>query len=377
MSNLPLKLDGANADPIYRQLAHQLRQFIASGELSPGAALPTVRDVAETLGCSVGAVARAYAVLQQEGLLTTRRGGGTHVAESAQPGQTWLREASLVNALERPLLDALAQGYSPSEIEAAFGLALARWRTLMSATETTTSSPSPAALRFTGSHDLSLEALFRLVRRPPASLSVSTAFVGSLSGLMALAEGRADLAGVHLVDEDGEYNAPFVRRLLPGQRAVLVRLATRLVGWIVPPGNPRGVRNWDDLGRPGLRLVNRQRGSGTRVLLDRHVARLGLTPDRLTGYDRVAETHLALAQAVAQGEADAGLGIYAAARACGLDFAPLAEEPYDLVVLAQCNATPSLQTVLATLRGDEFQRIVEALGGYRVEGAGQEVWVEG
>ena len=377
MSSLPLKLDGASADPIYRQLAHQLRQLIASGELGPGAPLPTVRDIAETLGCSVGAVARSYTVLQQEGLLTTRRGGGTHVTEPGRPGHTWLREASLVNALERPLLDALAQGYTPAEIEAAFGLALARWRTLMSATETAPSPPTTTALRFAGSHDLSLEALFRLVRRPPANLAVATAFVGSLSGLMALAEGRADLAGVHLVDEDGEYNAPFVRRLLPGQRAVLVRLATRLVGWIVPPGNPRGLRDWDDLGQPGLRLVNRQRGSGTRVLLDRHLARLGLTPDRLTGYDCVAETHLALAQAVAQGEADAGLGIYAAARACGLDFAPLAEEPYDLVMLADRYATPPLQTLLATLRSDEFQRIVEAVGGYRVEGAGQETWVEG
>ena len=377
MSHLSLSLDGASADPIYRQLAHQLRQLIASGELGPGAALPTVRDVAERLGCSVGAVARAYSLLQQEGLLTTRRGGGTHVAEAARGAQTWLREGSLVNTLERSLLDALAQGYSAAEIEAAFGLALARWRTLLSSAETAATPPPAADVHFAGSHDLSLEALFRLVGRPPVGLAVATEFVGSLRGLMAVAEGRADLAGVHLVDEDGAYNAPFVRRLLPGQRAVLVRLATRLVGWIVPPGNPRGVRAWEDLRQPGLRLVNRQRGSGTRVLLDRHLAQLGLSGDGLTGYDHVVETHLALAQAVAQGEADAGLGIYAAARACGLDFAPLAEEPYDLVALADRYATPPLQTLLSTLRGDEFQRIVEALGGYHVEGAGQETWVEG
>lgn len=368
-----LSLDPHSAEPLYAQLARRLRAGIAAGHLGPGDALPPVRTLAESVRCTPGTVARAYTVLADEGLIVGRRGSGTHVAEAAT-ARPWLREAHLVNSLEHHLLDALAQGYTPAEIEAAFGLALARWRGMT--TSDTISAPTPdVELTFAGSHDLSIEALFRLLGRAPRRVQTAARFVGSLGGLMAVAEGRADVAGVHLLDETGEYNAPYVRRLLPGRRVALVNVVTRLVGWMVAPRNPLVIHSWDDISRPGLRLVNRQRGSGTRVLLDRQLERLALRGDCIAGYQREETTHLGVAQAVADGEADLGLGIYAAARATGLDFVPLVEEPYDLVIPAEIEAAPATQSLLTTLRGAEFHAVVEAMGGYRTEGSGRVTWL--
>ena len=371
MLPITLTIDSHAPEPLYAQAARQLRAAIAAGSLAPGQPLPTVRALANHLHCTPGTVARAYATLQQEGLIVTRRGGGTHVVDHAAPPRPWLREAWLVNSLERYLLDALGQGYTPAQIEAAFGLALARWRDVTLSGD----MEAPAervGLAFAGSHDLSVEALFRLVERGPTHPHASVTFIGSLGGLMALAEGHADIAGVHLLDETGEYNLPYVRRLLPGRHATVINLVTRLVGWIVPPGNPLGIEGWDALARPRLRLVNRQRGSGTRVLLDRQLGRLGLTGADLTGYAREETTHLGVAQAVARGDADLGLGIYAAARACGLDFVPLVEEPYDLVIPGETLNRPAVQAVLDTLTGETFRAVVDALGGYSIESNGKQ-----
>ena len=347
---------------------------IAAGILLPGEALPPIRTLADQLGCTSSTVSRAYVLLRDAGLVVARRGGGTRVAEMSDTAVPWMRDAHLVNSLERQVLDALGQGYTTAEIEAAFGLALARWRD--AADSSAPARPAPTAdLSFAGSHDLSIEALFRLTERRPGHPHTHVSFVGSLGGLMALAEGTADMAGVHLLDETGEYNLPYVRRLLPGQRATVVHLVTRLVGWIVPPGNPRRLTSWDDLAQPGLRLVNRQRGSGTRVLLDRQIDRLGLAAARLAGYAREESTHVGVAQAVAEGEADAGLGIYAAARALGLDFVPLVEEPYDLVVPAEKLTRPAVQAALDTAQGQEFRAVVHALGGYRAEQSGSQLQV--
>lgn len=374
MLPLDFTIDSRAAEPLYAQVTRQLRAAIAAGSLAPGQTLPPVRALAERLRCTPGTVARAYATLQQEGLVVTRRGGGTHVVDHAATPRPWLREAQLVNSLERYLLDALGQGYTPAQIEAAFGLALARWRDVAGSSEVET-PVQRASLAFAGSHDLSVEALFRLVGRGPTHPHISATFVGSLGGLMALAEGHADMAGVHLLDETGEYNLPYVRRLLPGQHATVVNLVTRLVGWIVPPDNPLGVRAWEDLFRPGVRIVNRQRGSGTRVLLDRQMDHLGLSGADLIGYAREEATHLGVAQAIAKGEADLGLGIYAAARACGLDFVPLTEEPYDLVIPAEALERPAVQAVLDTLNGEPFRAVVDALGGYSVEKSGSQARV--
>jgi putative molybdopterin biosynthesis protein len=216
-----------------------------------------------------------------------------------------------------------------------------------------------------GSHDLTLDLLSsRLAeRRPGASLSSSN--VGSLGGLIALQRGEAHLAGSHLLDEaSGEYNLSHVRRILAGRAIVVVTLAHRDQGLVVPRGNPKAIAGLDDLARPDVGFVNRQKGAGTRVLLDFKLRERGLDPGRIRGYEREEFTHLAVAAAIASGAADVGLGILAAARALDLDFIPLLKERYDLVIPREHYTSELLAPLLEILRGPGFRRDVEALGGY-------------
>ena len=182
---------------------------------------------------------------------------------------------------------------------------------------------------------------------------------------MALRRGEAHLAGTHLLDpETGEYNTAYVRRYLPGQRVALVTLAGREQGWLVARGNPLGLSGWDDAARPDVRLVNRQRGAGTRVLLDYELGRRGIAPAAVRGYEREEYTHLAVAAAVASGAADAGLGIQAAARALRLDFVPLAHEPYELAIPQAVYESERLRPLLDLLTDDAFRAAVAAMPGY-------------
>jgi putative molybdopterin biosynthesis protein len=225
-----------------------------------------------------------------------------------------------------------------------------------------------------GSHDLALDLLSNALaqRRPGASLA--SANVGSLGGLLALARGEAHLAGSHLLDEQtGEYNVSYIQRHLAGRKMVLVHLAGRVQGLIVPPGNPRGLAWLEDLARPDILFVNRQRGSGTRVLLDYRLKQLGIRPDQIRGYDREEYTHLAVAADVASGAADVGLGILAAARALGLEFVPLFDEQYQLVIPREHYDSPVLGPMLEIIAGPELRAEVDALGGYDVSEMGRVV----
>jgi putative molybdopterin biosynthesis protein len=196
-----------------------------------------------------------------------------------------------------------------------------------------------------------------------------------LGGLMALAQNEADIAGVHLWDEATDsYNLPYVCRLLPGRRVVLLTLAHRSLGLITATGNPHQVKKLDDLARPGLRLVNRQSGSGTRVWLDAQLKTLAIVPQTLAGYGREEVTHMGVAQAIQQGTADAGLGIHAAAAAYGLHFIPLTQERYDLVFPEAVWQTPAAQALAAIIRSEPFKEMVQALDGYDTAVTGQETW---
>jgi putative molybdopterin biosynthesis protein len=209
---------------------------------------------------------------------------------------------------------------------------------------------------------------------PQARLSLS--YVGSLGGLMALARDEVDVAGAHLWDEANDtYNLPFVRRLLPGRRAVLVTLIHRSLGLITPPGNPQGLQGLADIARPDVRLVNRQSGSGTRVWLDAQLKALGISPESVPGYETEESTHLAVARAVDQEEATAGLAIHAVASAYGLDFLPLTEERYDLVFTEQVWDTPAAQALVKVIRSRQFNEAVVALGGYDTSDTGRETWI--
>jgi putative molybdopterin biosynthesis protein len=358
---------------LYKQIAENFRQEILTGQLRPGDRLPSVREVSEDWNCTVGTVQHAYRELARQGLVTSRAGQGTKVVEGAPIlDETPLRRAMLVHRAEAFLLEVLTAGYSVDEVERAVRQALDRWRL----PEKETVIQEGKTLRFAGSHDLAITWLASHFPEISPGYTLQLNFSGSLGGLIALAEGKADLAGSHLWDEESDsYNVPFVRRLFPGKRVALVNLAHRRLGLIVPTGNPAKITGLVDLVRKGLRFVNRQPGSGTRVWLDASLRKVNVKADEIQGYDLEKMTHSAVAQVVAEGQADVGFGLEAAALSFGLDFVFLTHDRYDLVMLAAAmNQTP-VQACLRWLRDPQTHRIIEKLGGYDAKDSGQVEWV--
>jgi putative molybdopterin biosynthesis protein len=220
-----------------------------------------------------------------------------------------------------------------------------------------------------GSHDVALDLLAG--RLAALGIELVSAHVGSIAGLVALRDGAAHLAGTHVLDPpSGTYNDVAVRRYGPAVPVALVRLAEREQGILVAPGNPLEIRTLADVAARGARYVNRQRDAGTRILLDALLAREGVAAQSIAGYDRLEFSHLAVAQLVANGSADAGLAIRAAAQAFGLGFVPVAFEPYDLALPAASLDEPRIAAVLETLRDSSFRSDVERLGGYDTTAAG-------
>jgi putative molybdopterin biosynthesis protein len=223
-----------------------------------------------------------------------------------------------------------------------------------------------------GSHDMVLDLLAQYLAQEGSGKRLTSANVGSLGGLVALGRGEAHLAGSHLLDqESGLYNETFVKRYLPDRDIVLLTLVGREQGWIVLKGNPKGLKRWQDAANPDIRIVNRQRGSGTRHLLDFALKRAAIEPENVQGYNRQEYTHLAVAAAVASGTADAGLGIRAAANALSCDFIPLASERFDLVIPNYLFESDHLQPLIGLLYDPKFQQAVKAMPGYDVSLMGQ------
>lgn len=224
-----------------------------------------------------------------------------------------------------------------------------------------------------GSHDLALEALAELTNnRSPASDILPVA-VGSLDGLISLRQGLADVAGCHLLDaESGEFNVPYIRHLLPDRPVDVITLAHREQGLIVAPGNPLEIRDVEDLARSDVTLINRNPGSGTRLWLDRRLHQLELSHERVKGYDRCVATHTEAAAAVADGRADVGLGIQAAAVRVGLEFVPLFRERYDLVIPEDRIGDGRVYALLDCLGKRSFRNRVGRLGGYDTDCTGHE-----
>jgi putative molybdopterin biosynthesis protein len=221
-----------------------------------------------------------------------------------------------------------------------------------------------------GSHDITLDLMAQYLAERQRRLA--SANVGSQGGLVALQRGEAHLAGSHLLDsETGEYNLSYIRQYLPGVPVKVVALAGRQQGLIVLKGNPRGIRNLQNLAHAGVSFINRQRGAGTRVLLDYHLVLLGLEPASIHGYNQEEYTHLAVAAAVASGRADCGLGIAAAAQALDLDFIPLFQERYDLVIPMQYYENHLLAPLLTLLHEPAFRQAVAGLPGYDVSPMGE------
>ncbi|MGL5513787.1 MAG: substrate-binding domain-containing protein, partial [Sporomusa sp.] len=203
-------------------------------------------------------------------------------------------------------------------------------------------------------------------------LALSCANVGSMGGIMAIRNNEAHMAGIHMLDENtGEFNITYVNRYLKDNPAWrLVHLAMREQGLMVMPGNPKRIKGLSDLARPDVEYVNRQRGAGTRMLLDYQLKKMNLETCKIVGYEKEVSTHMAVAASIAGGIADTGMGIRAAATALGLDFIPVAQERYDLIL----NFSPEderLALLIQILQSEEFQQQVERLGGYDLKDAGK------
>ncbi len=228
-----------------------------------------------------------------------------------------------------------------------------------------------------GSHDVSLDLLASRVRQVDPVLSLASANVGSMGGIMAIKQRQAHLAGTHLLDpETGEFSVPYILQYLSPDEVVLVHLAWRDQGLMVPAGNPLGIESVSDLAREGVRFINRQPGSGTRLLLDHELGRAGVDSGRVNGYGREVFTHTAVAAAVAGGGADAGLGVLAAAKALKLDFVPVSRERYDLLVLESFTGTPGYRALKRVLADGAYRAEVEALGGYDLSESGKIIPLE-
>ena len=224
------------------------------------------------------------------------------------------------------------------------------------------------AVVFSGSHDLALEMISEQIAD---HLTLLTLPVGSLDGLVNLRQGLCQISGAHLLDKSGEYNAPFVRHLFPDRSMDLVTLAYRTQGLLLAPGNPKGVRSAADLAQAGLRFINRNPGSGTRLWLDGELAKLGISPEMVEGYEHVVNTHTECARAIANGQADAALGLQASALQFNLDFIPLFEERYDFVL--PCEQEDSLAPLLEHIQTAAFRRQVASLTGYNTTHSGEQI----
>jgi molybdate-binding protein/DNA-binding transcriptional regulator YhcF (GntR family) len=360
---------------LYQQIIAAVRQDILVGRLNSGDRLPSVREMAERWDCTLGTAQRAYSELAHQGLVVSRVGQGTHVVEKPPlrdvHDDTPLRRAALVQRAGAFLLETLTAGYTPEEVEAALRLALDQYRTIVQNPE----APTQGALRFAGSHDMALVWLAAHFREIVPHFTLQLGFNGSLGGLIALQQGRADLAGCHLWDEETDtYNLPFVRRLLPGRRVALVTLAQRRLGLIVPRGNPAGIIHLVDLLRPEVRFANRQAGSGTRVWLDAAFHKIEISPTAIHGYEDEYLTHTDVARRVAEDKANAALGLETAALAYGLDFVFLVLERYDLAIPVETMEMTSVQRLVEWLLTGEARQAIDELGGYNTAETGRLEW---
>lgn len=222
-----------------------------------------------------------------------------------------------------------------------------------------------------GSHDPLLDELGNMLHAADSELYMSSSHVGSMGGIMALRRGEAHAAGCHLLDEaDGSYNSSYIRRYFPNGGVRLVECVGRTQGIMVQKGNPLNIRSMDDLFKGNLRYVNRQKGSGTRVLLDYLCRKNGYDVSKLYGYEREELTHTSVAAQIAADSADAGLGIYSAAQMYGLDFVPVCTEQYDLIIPDSAWETESVQKLIEVLKSDEFKVRLTEMGGYTLENPG-------
>ena len=228
-----------------------------------------------------------------------------------------------------------------------------------------------------GSHDPLLDELGDMLHLADNDVYMSSSHVGSMGGIMAIRRGEAHAAGCHLLNtDDGEYNVSFIKKYFPRGGVKLVRCVGRQQGMMVAKGNPLGIEAFADIAKPGVRYVNRQRGSGTRILTDYLCKQNELDTAAIYGYDREELTHTSVAAQIVSGSADAGMGIYSAAKLYDLDFIPICIEEYDLIVPDHAWDTPQVRAMLETMKSDAFREKILSLGGYTVENPGEIIAID-
>ncbi|USG63683.1 helix-turn-helix transcriptional regulator [Brevibacillus ruminantium] len=223
--------------------------------------------------------------------------------------------------------------------------------------------------------DVSLDLLANHLEKRGKTLRPLRSYVGSINSLWAMYKGEADIVSTHLFDGDTQtYNLPYIRRMLVGHRFLVIRLLSRWAGFFVQPGNPKKLVGWEDFRKPGIRMVNREKGSGARTLIEEQFRLHGLTGKAISGYEREEGNHLAVAGTVARGEADIGVGIEKAARMVGVEFLPMVEEKYDLVLLKTEQNVELIRLITELVRSEAFQNELSSIGGYNLEESGKVIY---
>lgn len=228
-----------------------------------------------------------------------------------------------------------------------------------------------------GSHDNVLDILANFLKKKYSIYSLSSAHVGSMGGLIALKRSEAHLAGCHLLDElTGDYNISYIKKILPEKKVALINLVYREQGLLVLKGNPKGIKDFNDLTRNDISFVNRQAGSGTRLLLDKCIRDLNIDSSKIKGYQREEYTHMSVASAVLTGVADTGLAVYSSAKALGLDFIPVTQERYDLAIPFEYIEIDGIKALLSIIKDDkEFRDYISSMGGYDTKDMGKTIYI--
>jgi putative molybdopterin biosynthesis protein len=214
--------------------------------------------------------------------------------------------------------------------------------------------------------DVILDILCRYLNKHAAGIRALRSYEGSYNAVYALYQGEVQAATAHMWDgKTGVYNIPYIERMLPGTPAVIIRLASRMQGFYVAKGNPKNIKDWNDLRRQDITIVNREKGSGTRILLDEHLRKMGVSGKSIKGYMKEHQSHIAVASGVARGEADCGIGNE---KAClqvqGIDFIPIQKEQYDMILKKEDMNLPAVDAIFSILRSDEFKLELQGMGGY-------------
>ena len=230
-------------------------------------------------------------------------------------------------------------------------------------------------LHFAGSHEPIIELLGEFLLHLAVPIELLPHYSGSMEGLINLYKRKSEIIGIHLWDAKTEdYNLPFVQYVLPTESVIIVNLVQRVQGWIVPPTNPHNLQTWQDISKKGLRFINRQKGSGTRLRTDGYLQQAQISSATINGYDLEETTHFGVACAVATDRADAGIGVQAAAQHLGLGFIPLFHERYDIVCLHETTLTTKWQQLMAILSSAPFRLAIHSKAGYDTTLTGQVIF---